>query len=64
MEEVAVLVKSSLRNPVGSKGPPVHIIKLTETQQIAPYRWVHPRSGEAVIPTIVSDLRLLAGWIA
>jgi hypothetical protein len=22
--------------------PPVHMIKLTETREITPYRWVHP----------------------
>ena len=24
------------------RGPPVHMIKLTETQEIMPYKWVHP----------------------
>jgi hypothetical protein len=24
------------------EGPPVHIIKLTETREITPYLWVHP----------------------
>jgi len=26
----------------GRTAPPVHMIKLTETQQITPYMWVHP----------------------
>src|SRR6516164_1079024 len=26
----------------GRYAPPVHIIRLTETQEIAPYPWVHP----------------------
>jgi hypothetical protein len=26
----------------GRHAPPVHMIKLTETQEIAPYVWVHP----------------------
>jgi hypothetical protein len=26
----------------GRSAPPVHIIKLTETREIAPYVWVHP----------------------
>jgi hypothetical protein len=26
----------------GSYSPPVHMIKLTETREITPYRWVHP----------------------
>src|SRR5256885_217827 len=26
----------------GRSAPPVHVIKLTETREIAPYRWVHP----------------------
>jgi hypothetical protein len=27
----------------GRYAPPVHMIKLTETQEITPYPWVHPR---------------------
>jgi hypothetical protein len=23
--------------------PPVHMIKLTETRKITPYKWVHPK---------------------
>ena len=26
----------------GRYAPPVHMIRLTETQEIAPYPWVHP----------------------
>ena len=26
----------------GRYTPPVHMIRLTETQEIAPYPWVHP----------------------
>ena len=26
----------------GRYAPPVHTIRLTETQEIAPYPWVHP----------------------
>ena len=26
----------------GRQAPPVHMIKLTETQEITPYKWVHP----------------------
>jgi len=26
----------------GRYAPPVHMIKLTETRQITPYKWVHP----------------------
>jgi hypothetical protein len=26
----------------GRHAPPVHIIKLTGTQEITPYKWVHP----------------------
>jgi hypothetical protein len=26
----------------GRTAPPVHMIKLTETQEITPYQWVHP----------------------
>jgi hypothetical protein len=26
----------------GRNAPPVHMIKLTETRQITPYKWVHP----------------------
>jgi hypothetical protein len=26
----------------GRYAPPVHMIRLTEKQEIAPYRWVHP----------------------
>lgn len=26
----------------GHYAPPVHIIKLTATQEITPYKWVHP----------------------
>ncbi|PYK10506.1 MAG: hypothetical protein DME65_09780 [Verrucomicrobia bacterium] len=26
----------------GRSAPPVHMIKLTETREIAPYKWVHP----------------------
>jgi hypothetical protein len=26
----------------GRYAPPVHMIRLTETREIAPYRWVHP----------------------
>ena len=26
----------------GRYAPPVHMIKLTERQEITPYRWVHP----------------------
>jgi hypothetical protein len=26
----------------GRYAPPVHMIKLTETQEITPYTWVHP----------------------
>jgi hypothetical protein len=26
----------------GRYAPPVHMIKLTETQTITPYKWVHP----------------------
>jgi hypothetical protein len=26
----------------GRYAPPVHMIKLTETQEITPYKWVHP----------------------
>jgi hypothetical protein len=26
----------------GRYAPPVHMIKLTETRQTTPYRWVHP----------------------
>src|SRR3954467_13746695 len=26
----------------GRNAPPVHMIKLTETQSITPYKWVHP----------------------
>jgi hypothetical protein len=26
----------------GRYAPPVHMIKLTETREITPYRWVHP----------------------
>jgi hypothetical protein len=26
----------------GRYEPPVHMIKLTETREITPYRWVHP----------------------
>ena len=28
--------------PEGRYAPPVHMIKLTETREITPYRWVHP----------------------
>jgi hypothetical protein len=28
--------------PQGTYAPPVHMIRLTETQEIAPYKWVHP----------------------
>jgi hypothetical protein len=30
--------------PIVSHGsaPPVHMIKLTATREITPYRWVHP----------------------
>jgi len=34
--------------PGGKKGryaPPVHMIKLTETSEIAPFVWVHPDEG-------------------
>ena len=34
--------------PGGKKGryaPPVHMIKLTETREIAPYVWMHPDEG-------------------
>ena len=32
----------------GRHAPPVHMIKLTETQEITPYTWVHPdEAGEA-----------------
>jgi hypothetical protein len=34
----------SCRN--GRHAPPVHIIKLTETREIAPDLWVHPREEE------------------
>jgi hypothetical protein len=27
---------------VSGTAPPVHMIKLTETHEITPYRWVHP----------------------
>jgi len=31
----------------GRWAPPVHMIKLTATQEITPYQWVHPdESGE------------------
>jgi hypothetical protein len=26
----------------GRHAPPVHMIKLTETREITPYKWVHP----------------------
>jgi hypothetical protein len=26
----------------GRYAPPVHVVKLTETQEITPYPWVHP----------------------
>jgi hypothetical protein len=26
----------------GRYAPPVHMIKLTETREITPYKWVHP----------------------
>jgi hypothetical protein len=26
----------------GRNAPPVHMIKLTETREITPYKWVHP----------------------
>jgi len=26
----------------GRYAPPVHLIKLTETREITPYKWVHP----------------------
>ena len=31
----------------GRYAPPVHMIKLTETREITPYRWVHPDDGGA-----------------
>jgi hypothetical protein len=36
---------SFAKMPVLSKGPPrtaVRMIKLTETREITPYKWVHP----------------------
>jgi hypothetical protein len=30
----------------GRHAPPVHMIKLTETREITPYRWVHPEEEE------------------
>jgi len=27
---------------MGRSAPPVYMIKLTETREITPYRWVHP----------------------
>jgi hypothetical protein len=26
----------------GRYAPPVHMVKLTETREITPYKWVHP----------------------
>jgi hypothetical protein len=31
----------------GRYAPPVHMIKLTETREIAPYTWVHPNGALA-----------------
>jgi hypothetical protein len=46
MEGYAALKCRSCKN--GSYAPPMHMIKLTATQEITPYKWVHPvRSGEA-----------------
>jgi hypothetical protein len=39
------LMGSLIRYPYDKKGrsaPPVHMIKVTETRDIAPYKWVHP----------------------
>jgi hypothetical protein len=36
----AALKRRSCKN--GRYAPPVHMIKLTETQVITPYPWVHP----------------------
>jgi hypothetical protein len=30
----------------GRYAPPVHMIKLTETRQVTPYKWVHPDEEE------------------
>src|ERR1700682_80856 len=42
---------SGAEMPGGKKGryaPPVHMIKLTETSEIAPFVWVHPDEGGGV----------------
>jgi hypothetical protein len=39
------LMGTLIRYPYDKKGrsaPPVHMIKVTETRDIAPYKWVHP----------------------
>jgi hypothetical protein len=38
--EARGLKSRSCRN--GRYAPPVHMIKLTETREITPYKWVHP----------------------
>jgi hypothetical protein len=44
--EVSLKCRSCLE---GRYAPPVRMIKLTEDQQITPYKWVHPdRSGEDI----------------
>ena len=32
--------------PEGRYAPPVHMIKLTETRQVTPYKWVRPDEEE------------------
>ena len=41
----AIFPTGNVALPVPDKGryaPPVHMIKLTATQEITPYKWVHP----------------------
>jgi hypothetical protein len=40
MEAGSVAQKSIMRK--GRYAPPVRMIKLTETREITPYKWVHP----------------------
>jgi hypothetical protein len=40
--EARSIPEMSLMPKGGRYAPPVHMIKLTETREIAPYKWVHP----------------------
>jgi len=49
----------------GRYAPPVHMIKLTATQEITPYKWVHPaeeRSGETIPVRLFPRNKLASQW--